>query len=226
MITKVLIIGAGAIAHLHAKAALKLNPVPKIAAADPNAASRESFFTAFPGSLMFESAEAEALASEARALGLELACCSSRFSARPITAEIRRLLGTGELGKGLRVLWQVRVNGDINGLSYQPQSRWFLDRSKAGGGTLFDWGCYDLAVWSEIFHPVGITVDAAWTGHPRRGEDVPEGVVFDVEHQVAAQLRLHLGDGTEVPVSYERASVCHGIGSTLTQIEGDRGALN
>ena len=274
MITKVLIIGAGAIAHLHAKAALKLNPVPKIAAADPNAASRESFFTAFPGSLMFESAEtmlaepnegtevvivatppflhcehglaglrsgrhvlvekptalnpaeAEALASEARALGLELACCSSRFSARPITAEIRRRLGTGELGKGLRVLWQVRVNGDINGLSYQPQSRWFLDRSKAGGGTLFDWGCYDLAVWSEIFQPVGITVDAAWTGHPRRGEDVPEGVVFDVEHQVAAQLRLHLGDGTEVPVSYERASVCHGIGSTLTQIEGDRGALN
>ena len=57
MITKVLIIGAGAIAHLHAKAALKLNPVPKIAAADPNAASRESFFTAFPGSLMFDSAE-------------------------------------------------------------------------------------------------------------------------------------------------------------------------
>jgi len=129
MITKVLIIGAGAIAHLHAKAALKLNPVPKIAAANPDAASRDSFFTAFPGSLMFESAEtmlaepsggtevvivatppflhcehglaglrsgrhvlvekptalnpaeAEALASEARALGLELVLQFAVFGA-------------------------------------------------------------------------------------------------------------------------------------------------
>lgn len=170
--------------------------------------------------------EAESLWAEARARGLELACCSCRFSARPITAEIRGRLLAGDIGEGWRVRWQVRNSGEIPGIGYQPESRWFLDRSKAGHGSLFDWGCYDVAVWNEIIQPERVTVDAAWLGYPRRGTPAPPDVVFDVEHQVIAFLRLHRADGIVVPVTFERANTGYGGDLNITQIEGRRGALD
>jgi predicted dehydrogenase len=273
MISRVLIAGAGAIAHFHAAAARTLTPPPPIMAADPSDDSRANFQKAFPeavvlrsveelfatpaaGSevaivatppflhfphamaalksgrhilvekpLVIEAADAEALLAEAQSRGLELACCSSRFSSRPITGEIRRRVFAGEIGEGWRVRWQVRGNG-IPGIGYQPESRWFLDRSKAGGGSLLDWGCYDLAIWTEIFRPVKISVDAAWIGFPRRGETVPDGIVFDVEHQVTAHLRLHLEDERVVPVFFERSSTGYGGDLHIMQIEGARGCLD
>lgn len=273
MVNRVLLLGAGAIAHHHADGARLLKPAPKLVAADPSPAARERFSAAFPEAtvlesvdelirlprgegeeiaiiatppflhhahalaalrsgrhvlvekpLVFEPAQADELLAEARARGLQLACCSSRFSSRRITAEIRRRLLSGAVGEGWRVRWLVRAN-TIPGLNYQPESRWFLDRAKAGGGSLFDWGCYDLAVWTELFQPVAITVDAAWLGYPRRGPQPPPEVTFDVEHQVVAQFRLHLADGTNVPVSLERASTGYGGDLDVTQIEGARGAL-
>lgn len=272
MISRVLIAGAGAIAHFHAEAARLITPLPPIAVADPSEESRAKFRAAFPEAtvlntvdelfalpclgteiaivatppflhfphamaalesgrhvlvekpLVIEAAHAEALFAVAQARSLELACCSSRFSNRQITREIRRRVFAGEIGEGWRVRWQVRGNG-IPGIGYQPESRWFLDRSKAGGGSLLDWGCYDLAIWTEIFRPVKISVDAAWIGFPRRGETVPDGIVFDVEHQVTAHLRLHLEDGRVVPVFFERASTGYGGDLHIMQIEGARGCL-
>ena len=273
MINRILIVGAGAIAHRHAAAARKLSHVPKLIAADPNEPARARFVATFPEAevlatseallalpregvevvivatppflhypqalaalrsgrhvlvekpLALEVGQAESLFAEAQSRGLELACCSSRFSSRAVTAEIRRRLLAGDIGEGWRVRWQVRSSGGAPGIDYQPQSRWFLDRSKAGGGSLFDWGCYDVALWNEIIQPEQVSVDAAWFGYPRRGTPVPSNLVFDVEHQVTAHLRLHRADGRTVPVLFERASPCYGGDLKITQIEGTRGAL-
>jgi len=175
--------------------------------------------------LALEVGQAESLFAEAQSRGLELACCSSRFSSRVVTAEIRRRLLAGDIGDGWRVRWQVRSSGGVPGIDYQPESRWFLDRSKAGGGTLFDWGCYDVALWNEIFQPEQVTVDAGWFGYPRRGTPAPSDLVFDVEHQVTSHLRLHCSNGRTVPVLFERANTCYGGDLNITQIEGSRGAL-
>ena len=173
---------------------------------------------------VLDPAHADELLAEARARGLQLACCSSRFSSRRLTAEIRRRLIGGAVGDGWRVRWLVRSHG-IPGIDYQPESRWFLDRSKAGGGSLLDWGCYDLAMWTEIFQPVAITVDAAWINYPRRGPQPPPEVRFDVEHQVVVHFRLHRDGAPDVPVSFERASTGYGGDIDIIQIEGSRGAL-
>lgn len=272
---RLLILGAGAIAREHAKAARKLAPVPALLVADPGAEARAGFAKEYPEAHIFSSPdELLALTSEegdvvivatppwlhapqtlaalrtgrhvlcekplatsltdarhmvaaAAAAGRQLHCCSSRFSARPITREIRRRLLAGEIGQNWRVRWQSRSSASRTGIEYQPGSRWFLDRARAGGGCLLDWGCYDVAVWTEIFQPVAITVESAWIGYPRRGPAQPADVRIDVEHQATATLRLHLADGRSVPVVFERSAASHGgAGGEVMQIEGETGALD
>ncbi len=271
--TRLYIIGAGAIAHEHAKASLKQSPAPELRAADPSPAARDAFAKDFPHAVLFSSpeemlappalpddvvvvatppwlhtahtlaalrsgrhvlcekplatsvTEATQLATAAAIAGKHLLDCSCRFSARPITREIRRRVLAGEIGRSLRVRWQSRSESSRCGIEYQPESRWFLDKAKAGGGCMLDWGCYDLAVWVEIFQPIAITVESAWLGYPERGE-LPAGVVCNVEHQASASLRLHLPDGRTVPVAYERSAASHGGGFEIMQIEGERGALD
>jgi len=58
MINRILIIGAGVIAHAHAAAARKLSPVPKLIAADPNETARANFAAAFPEADVLSSSEA------------------------------------------------------------------------------------------------------------------------------------------------------------------------
>ncbi len=270
-LSKLLIIGAGAIARKHAEAARKLNPPPALKVADPNQTTRESFAQEFPEAELFTSmeellapipeknevviiatppwlhstqtiaalksgrhvlcekplainpTEARLMADLAATLGLHLHCCSSRFSSRPITREVRKRLS--QLGNSLRIRWQVRTSNGRPGIEYQPNSRWFLDRSKAGGGVLMDWGCYDLAVLSEVFQPVAITIDTAWIGAPQQGLPLPENVKCDVEHQATATLRFHLRNGSTIPLAYERSSAAYGATGNVMQIEGERGAL-
>src|SRR5436305_10858047 len=56
------------------------------------------------------------------------------------------------------------------GIEYNPGAAWFLDRSKAGGGTLYDWGVYDLDLLFGIFGPLDVAEVMALTF---RGVDRP-----------------------------------------------------
>lgn len=174
--------------------------------------------------LVMDLPQAKLLHAEAKARALHFSCCSSRFSSRGITEEVLLLLKSGVIGSNLRVRWQCRDNC-VSGRDYQPQSLWMLDKSKAGGGCLFDWGCYDLAMWNAIFSPVAVTIDAAWLGKPQKGPALPPNVVCDVEQQAVVHLRLHLADGASVPVSYERSMCNYGGNHQITQIEGEKGAI-
>ncbi|OMF26724.1 hypothetical protein BK133_19985 [Paenibacillus sp. FSL H8-0548] len=169
--------------------------------------------------------EAVLMLQAAQETGKMLGCCSSRFAGLQITNEIREMLEQGTLGELYQVQWVQRRKRARTGIEYQPTSRWFLNRSVSGGGTLMDWGPYDIASLTEVLQPVKVEVLHAWmtdpvTDHPHAAE-----ISSDVEQHVGALLRLHLADGSLVPVHYERAACCHGEERSITEIEGTAGAL-
>ncbi|OIQ90077.1 putative UDP-kanosamine synthase oxidoreductase subunit [mine drainage metagenome] len=273
MIKRILILGAGKIAHDHAEAARRLPGPPKIAAADPSEAALQRLTAAFAeiecyGSvdamlalplegtevaivatppylhyphvlaalrsgrsilcekpLTMNAEELRLLHREAQTRGLHLASCSSRFLGRPSFLEAKRLFDSPTLGDGLRITWRRRFSAGRSGYEYQPSSRWFLDKGKAGGGCLFDWGCYDFTTLHALIEPRCVTINDAWLGYPVKGKPLDPGLVFDVETQVCASLRYVLRDGRTLHMDYERSTACFGPEIDLHLIEGDRGAL-
>jgi predicted dehydrogenase len=125
---------------------------------------------------------------------------------------------------GTRLSWQVRTVRDIvrsglladvyfmrligrslyrPGVEYNPGARWFLDRSKAGGGALYDWGVYDLDILFSVFGPLEVVHTTAVTF---TGVDSPELTTpFDVEEHAAAMLKLRDGKA----IYWERGWASH-----------------
>lgn len=175
--------------------------------------------------LAMSSAEAHRMLAVARAKKRLLGCCSDRFLGIPTTAEAKRLVQTGALGKPYHVTFVQRTRRGRTGIEYQPSTRWFLDRAKNGGGVVMDWGPYDFATLNEVLAPVRVEVLTAWMANPTTAPSWPADMVFNVEQHAGASLRYHLGDGTVVPVTYERAACTHGNPLSVVEIEGDRGAV-
>jgi predicted dehydrogenase len=87
---------------------------------------------------------ANTMVAAAKETGYTLACCSARFRFTPVLKRAAAMIANGELGD----VYFIRTVGigrrGRPGLEYHPAARWFLDKNKAGGGALMDWGCYDL----------------------------------------------------------------------------------
>ncbi|WP_053376279.1 Gfo/Idh/MocA family protein [Paenibacillus sp. FJAT-27812] len=169
--------------------------------------------------------EAALMLITAREAGKMLGCCSSRFAGLEITAGVKELLEQGRIGELYQVQWIQRRKRARTGIEYQPTSRWFLNRAISGGGTLMDWGPYDIASLTEVLQPQKVEVLHAWTTNPETNHPHAVEIQSDVEQHVGALLRFHLADGSIVPVHYERAACCHGSERSLTEIEGTAGAL-
>lgn len=166
--------------------------------------------------------EAMRMAAVAAEVGRELHCCSVRFLGNAGTERVRELLEAGELGPPYRLLWRHRYARARTGIEYQPVSRWFLDRSRNGGGTLMDWGPYDLATILDLLDARAVTVLSAWTTAPETWTDLEPGTVNDVEQHVGAQLQVIGGDGAVVTVDYERAACVHGPEEAVFRLEGSQ----
>jgi len=91
--------------------------------------------------------EAEALVAEAkRHPKLVVSGCSARHARyNPKYVLVKRLIDEGKLGKIYHVYHCGLGRQGRPGIEYNPGAKWFLDRDKAGGGPLFDWGVYDLS---------------------------------------------------------------------------------
>jgi predicted dehydrogenase len=149
-------------------------------------------------------------------------CCSTRFLNLPAAARVKQMIHDGTLGDVYHINWINRRNRMRSGVEYQPQSRWFLDPAKSGGGVLMDWGPYDFAALGELLDPVRLDVRSAWLATPKTAADP---IPLAVEHHLSASLLLHRADGSTIPISYERASCTHGEERVGPQIEGTRGAV-
>lgn len=168
-------------------------------------------------------AEADSMIAAARAAGRQLGDCSMRFLGYAAEDYIRQTLASGTLGELYHVTCRHRTERGRSGIEYQPESRWFLDKAKSGGGVLMDWSVYDLATLFDLLEPTRIDIRDAWTARPRTAAD-PTDTLFDIETHVGAAMRLTLADGHTIALSYERASCTHGTANASLELEGLDGA--
>ncbi|MCC5974172.1 MAG: Gfo/Idh/MocA family oxidoreductase [Rubellimicrobium sp.] len=270
---RVLLIGAGAIAHHHAAAA-RLLPGAAILAADPSPEARAKFAEAFPEATLYDTPEAmlaaapagpedialvavppwlhEPMAVMAFAAGFHVLCekplardlpeldrilaagaaagkllgdCCIRFNAQPAMAAARDIVEGGELGPLNLVRMINRIPRMRPGVEYQPASRWFINREKAGGGVLMDWAVYDIAMLFDVLRPTAVTLRAAMTGGVEGRDDPPDHPV-EVESHAAAFMELTLPGGQTVPLLYERANGVNGPQLHELSVEGRNGGLS
>ena len=148
------------------------------------------------------SAEAEQMAAAADHAGKVLACRQGDTRLGRPARTVRDVVRSGVLGDVYFMRLVVR-SLYRPGIEYNPGAVWFLDRSRAGGGALYDWGVYDLDLLFGIFGPLDVAEVMALTF---RGVDRPHlETPYDVEEHAAAMLKLR--DGRSI--FWERAWATH-----------------
>lgn len=147
-------------------------------------------------------AEAESMARAADAAGKVLACRQGDTRLASEARTVRDVVQSGILGD-VYFLRLISRGLYRPGIEYNPGAKWFLDRAKAGGGALYDWGVYDLELLYGVFG--GLDVQHV-TAKTFTGVDTPEiDTPFDVEEHAVATLTLR--DGTMI--FWERAWATH-----------------
>ncbi len=149
--------------------------------------------------------------------------CSGRHSRlNPKFTLVKEMISSGKLGEVYHIHHQSVNRKNRPGIEFHPVAKWFLDRSRAGGGPLFDWGVYDLS-----FH-LGVLEDrpqleAVESVQLKSGlDDVdPETDVYDVEEHLMVSMRLSGG----ITYYWERGANAHVEVPNETRIYGTRGGL-
>lgn len=173
--------------------------------------------------LAMDAKQAHEMLKVAKKHGRLIGCCSVRFAGKAITARIRHMVESQELGKVYHATFVHRFNRRRSGIEYQPTSPWFYNPKIAGGGILMNWCPYDIDCLCEIFKPVRVDVLGAWIATPQT-ESWPEGSIA-VEHHASARLVFHRADGSTVPITFERTECTHGAERSIVEIEGLKGAV-
>ena len=136
--------------------------------------------------------EARKMVEACRELGVKLGICTARIRFDPAVEMARQYILSGKLGK----IYYARVSSYRRrgrpGIDILINSKWFLDSSKAGGGTLIDIGCYDLDMMLYLLdNPQPRAVSAVTF---RGIEDLPKiKAKFDVEEHASVLVRFTNG---------------------------------
>jgi predicted dehydrogenase len=136
--------------------------------------------------------EAERMVQAAEQAGCFLACASARNRVNPGPLQARAMIDAGELGEVYHVRSTALRFRGRPGHHIFPQSAWFLDRQRAGGGAMMDIAVYmiDLVLWL-LGNPRVLSV----TGQVRQldPEPLPPGVTQDVEDHVVVMIQAEGG---------------------------------
>jgi len=158
--------------------------------------------------------------------GRVLGCCSVRFLANPATREVARLIEDGELGDVYAVRWLQGFHRMRSGIEWQPESPWFMDRSRNGGGVVMDWAPYDLTILDSLFAPRRVTVLHAAMSQPELSAELAADAVFDVETHAVATLLYEVADGRRIPIHFERQSGSFERDLAESTINGTKGSVS
>lgn len=148
---------------------------------------------------------------------LEGSCRHSRL--QPKFPFVQDLIASGKLGEIYHIHFMHLTQGTY--VEYNPQADWSMDRARAGGGPLLDWGEYDLSFHLGVLgdRPALVSLEAFAVGGLR---DLSEKVVrADVEQHGAALLRFDTG----MTFYYERGAGVHNQSPIETRIYGTHGGL-
>ncbi|MBW2424011.1 MAG: Gfo/Idh/MocA family oxidoreductase [Deltaproteobacteria bacterium] len=271
---RLLLVGAGTMARVHARAARTLDRELSLHVADPSPKARAAFAKRFPEASLHDDAdemlalprrpgdlaivatppglhreyieaaarsgrpvlcekpllmsrdEIEGVADTLRETRTLLSCCSIRFLANPANRRVADLVQSGALGEIYGVRWLQGGHRMRSGIEYQPESPFFLDRSRNGGGVLMDWAAYDLCILQDILQPRAIRILHAKLVQPELPADPAPTGVFDVETHAIATLVFETDDGLQVPVHFERQSGSFERDLSESTLSGTRGSVS
>ena len=149
--------------------------------------------------------------------------CSGRHARlSPKFRQVKEIVDSGVLGTIYRIHHQSVARQGRPGIEFHPEGKWFLDRSRAGGGPIFDWGVYDLS-----FH-LGILgdsfeldrIESAWM--KRDLDEVDPGTeIYDVEEHFA----VHMKFSNDLSYYWERGAHANVEVPNETRVYGTRGGL-
>ena len=136
--------------------------------------------------------EAERMVRACHEAGVKLGVCSSRSRFNVAVESAREYFQSGKLGKVYYVRSSSFRRRGRPGLDILKESKWFLDSSKAGGGSLIDIGCYDLdAILYILGSPQPVSVSAmTFRGV---GDQPTSDVIHDVEEHASLMVRFKDG---------------------------------
>lgn len=154
-----------------------------------------------------------------------LGCCSVRCLNWPPAEEARRLLQEQALGQLYHVRFLNLEQRNRPGIEYQPQTNWFLNQTRSGGGTLMDRAPYEFTVLNDLLQPRRVEVLNAWLANPATALHLPPQTIVDVEQHAGATLRYVLANGSSVIMNYERASGTHSEEQSVIEFTGTNGSL-
>jgi predicted dehydrogenase len=149
--------------------------------------------------------------------------CSARHSRlQPRFQVIKDIIKSGTLGDIYYIHHNSIWRNGRPGIEYHPEAKWFLDKSIAGGGPLFDWGVYDLSFHLGILddkHELDSVSDVML----KSGLDSfdPGENVYDVEEMFTVQMKLSGG----LRYSWERGNHANMNVPNETRIYGTRAGL-
>ncbi len=148
------------------------------------------------------------------------ACCSARFRTTPVFKAVKELLVSGELGEVYFIKYTGIGRGHRPGIFYNAGAYWFLDKTKAGGGALSDWGVYDLDVLYGLLGGLPVKSVSGFSFHGVGGIEV-KNVKWDVEDHGAAMLRCKGGPA----IAWERAWVANMKDEYSVRIYGSKAGV-
>lgn len=149
--------------------------------------------------------------------------CSARHSRlNPKFTLVRDIIRSGALGKVYHIHHQSVKRQARPGIEFHPVAKWFLDRSKAGGGPLFDWGVYDLSFHLGILGD-GPRLERVERASMKSGLDHvdPGTPVYDVEEHLLVDMQFSGG----ISYSWERGVHAHMEVPNETRVYGTRGGI-
>lgn len=149
--------------------------------------------------------------------------CSGRHSRlTPKFRAVKEIIDSGALGEIYSIHHSSVARQNRPGIEFHPPAKWFLDKSLAGGGPLFDWGVYDLS-----FH-LGVLGDSydlekIESAILKGGlDEVDPGCdIYDVEEHLLVQMKL----SNNVSYYWERAAHANMESPNETRISGSRGGI-
>jgi predicted dehydrogenase len=165
----------------------------------------------------------EMLAVKSRYPGVRAMECSGRHARLiPKFRKVKEIIDSGALGQIYAVHHNSIWRQNRPGIEFHPAAKWFLDKSMAGGGPLFDWGVYDLSFHLGVLgdqHEVE-TVDRV-TLKSGLDEVDPGTAVYDVEEHFMVSMQL----SGKIRYYWERGAHANMEVPNETRIYGTRGGI-